>query len=170
MPGFGPVALSPDGKSFVTAHYSPDGGATVHRWSVADAKELGSFKADQYEIRSMVFSTNGKSLAVAGQGLKVLLLDARNGQKRWAATSGGSTFTVRFADKDKLVVFNTGSGDYNAVAVKAANGKQARVFKGHTDSVSTLDVSRDGKFLLTGSRDKSVKLWQLKGGKVVCTL
>lgn len=36
--------------------------------------------------------------------------------------------------------------------------------KGHTEVVKSMAITDDGKFLLTGSRDKSVKLWDIKTG------
>ncbi len=44
------------------------------------------------------------------------------------------------------------------------------ILKGHTDPVSTVAVSPDGKILATGSFDKSVKLWDAATGKELRTL
>jgi WD40 repeat protein len=44
------------------------------------------------------------------------------------------------------------------------------VLKGHTDSVYTVAFSPDGKFVLTGSFDKSLRLWIAATGKEVKTL
>jgi COMPASS component SWD3 len=40
---------------------------------------------------------------------------------------------------------------------------------GHGDTVSAIAFSPDGKTLATGSHDKSIKLWDLDGGKLICT-
>lgn len=39
------------------------------------------------------------------------------------------------------------------------------VQKGHNASVKTVDLSPDGKYLITGSRDKSAKLWDKNSGR-----
>ncbi|RLL50861.1 hypothetical protein D8Y20_10750 [Mariprofundus sp. EBB-1] len=41
--------------------------------------------------------------------------------------------------------------------------------QGHTDSVSALDYSSDGQFILSGSWDKTVKLWHIDSGRVLRT-
>lgn len=37
-------------------------------------------------------------------------------------------------------------------------------FKGHTDVISSLDFSRDGKFIASGSTDKTARIWDLETG------
>ncbi len=41
---------------------------------------------------------------------------------------------------------------------------------GHSDSVTTLAISPDGKILVSGSYDKTIKLWNLITGKILKTL
>ena len=43
-------------------------------------------------------------------------------------------------------------------------GKQLRTFQGHTDTVQSVALSRDGKHVLTGSRDKTAILWEAASG------
>jgi WD40 repeat protein len=38
-------------------------------------------------------------------------------------------------------------------------------FKGHTASVSCVAISPDGKHIVSGSGDKTIKLWDVKTGK-----
>ncbi|KST68055.1 NB-ARC domain-containing protein [Mastigocoleus testarum] len=45
-----------------------------------------------------------------------------------------------------------------------------RIFTGHSDHVKTLAVSADGKYVLSGSSDTSLKLWNLNTGEQICTL
>lgn len=40
-------------------------------------------------------------------------------------------------------------------------------FSGHTGDVTALAVSDDDKFLVSGSRDKSVRVWHIDSGKQV---
>ena len=41
---------------------------------------------------------------------------------------------------------------------------------GHADEVNTVAISPDGKYIVSGSRDKSIKVWELSSGRVVKTL
>src|SRR5919199_281175 len=40
-----------------------------------------------------------------------------------------------------------------------------RELTGHTDSVNAVDVSRDGRYVLTGSDDKTARLWDAQSGQ-----
>lgn len=52
----------------------------------------------------------------------------------------------------------------------AATKKVIRTLNGHNSSPSSLAVSPDGKFLFSGSFDRTVKVWDLSTGKVMATL
>ena len=52
----------------------------------------------------------------------------------------------------------------------AATKKIIRTLNGHNSSPTTLAVSPDGKFLFSGSFDRTVKVWDLSTGKVMATL
>jgi WD40 repeat protein/serine/threonine protein kinase len=45
----------------------------------------------------------------------------------------------------------------------------AKSFAGHSDSVLCLSFSPDNQFLLSGSRDSTIKLWQVKTGRAIMT-
>ena len=42
-----------------------------------------------------------------------------------------------------------------------ASGELATVFKGHTDSILSVDFSESGEQIITGSADKSVRIWNI---------
>ena len=45
-----------------------------------------------------------------------------------------------------------------------------RTLNGHTDLVRSVSFSPDGKYVVSGSCDNSVKIWRMESGKVVRTL
>jgi len=51
----------------------------------------------------------------------------------------------------------------------ALTGSQTAVLSGHTDYVTSVAFSSDGTLLVSGSRDKTVKLWDVQTGGVVKT-
>jgi WD40 repeat protein len=42
-----------------------------------------------------------------------------------------------------------------------ASGKELRQFRGHTAPVLSLALSADGRFLVSGSADNTMRLWQV---------
>jgi len=55
------------------------------------------------------------------------------------------------------------------IILNAITGSQKAVFSGHTDHVKSLTFSSDGTALVSGSNDKTVKLWDVQTGGVVKT-
>ena len=59
------------------------------------------------------------------------------------------------------------SGDI--ITLNATTGSQVAVLSGHTNEVTSLTFLPDGTSLVSGSRDKTVKLWDVQTGGVVKT-
>jgi len=53
-------------------------------------------------------------------------------------------------------------------AARAAD--EVRRLEGHTDQLTSMALSPDGKLLVTGSDDKTLRLWQFESGKELRTL
>jgi len=53
---------------------------------------------------------------------------------------------------------------------RKGKGQPSRVFKGHTDSVFAVAVTADGGRAVSGSRDKTVRVWDLEAGTPLATL
>ena len=62
-----------------------------------------------------------------------------------------------------------GSGPRDIIILNAITGSQTAVLSGHTDQVTCLTFSSDGTSLVSGSDDKTVKLWDIQTGGVVKT-
>jgi WD40 repeat protein len=52
----------------------------------------------------------------------------------------------------------------------AQTQKEIARLRGHTDAITALAVSPDGRFLASGSQDKSVAVWHIPTGKQVLRL
>jgi len=48
--------------------------------------------------------------------------------------------------------------------------KPLLLFTEHKGHVTSVAISRDGNYAVSGSGDKSIKIWELKTGKVLRTL
>jgi WD40 repeat protein len=42
-------------------------------------------------------------------------------------------------------------------------------FKGHNESVKSVDISNDDNYIISGSSDKTIKLWKVNNGECVKT-
>ena len=51
-----------------------------------------------------------------------------------------------------------------------ADGTLLRTLSGHTGWVHSVCASTDGKFVFSGSRDKTIRVWSFADGKLLHTL
>ena len=61
------------------------------------------------------------------------------------------------------------SGPHNIIILDVITGIPKSVLSGHTEHVRSLVFSLDGTFLVSGSEDKTIKLWDVQTGGVVKT-
>jgi WD40 repeat protein len=169
------VAFSPDGQTLASG--SDD--TSVRLWNVEQGTETTNLNADldkksKAQIYCVTFSPNGKLVAaVNGNGqLQVWnpnLEKAKRLVSGWDAHPSSTAYQVLFG-KDTSVIFSSGSDNkakqWIGLGPDGENlpgHPRPTPIEGHTNNVTALAVTRDGKFLATGSSDKTIRLWDLSG-------
>ena len=82
--------------------------------------------------------------------------------------------TIFFQDRPSALacrgdIIAVGLRSNDIVILDAITGSNTSVLSGHTDVVSALTFSLDGTLLVSGSKDKTVKLWDVQTGGAVKT-
>ncbi len=175
-PGVNPiyaVAITPDGQYAAAARANQ-----VFLYHVPSKRELGRLTdpkllegglyknpgvADFDLVQSLAFSPDGQLLASGGYRTAKLWRRGRNVRKaEWSGLDSPATcLTVssdgRWAaigqDNGKIKVFDT------------ATGALAKTLEGHTAAVSGAAFTSDAAQLLSGSADKTLRVWNLADGK-----
>ncbi|HEX4611855.1 MAG TPA: WD40 repeat domain-containing protein, partial [Urbifossiella sp.] len=166
------VAFAPDGKAVAVG--GDDGVLRVYD----PATGTETFKAGgrNARIERVAFSPNGKLIGVADSlgrvGVYAPGLKNPMPMSVEVVKKGGPCLGVAFS-ADGLAVF-AGGADHEA---RLTSGPKAdgtfdpatltniRDYVGHTDEVTDLAVTADGKTLVTGSRDRTVRVWDAGTGK-----
>ncbi len=155
----GPVSglsLSGDGRLIITA--STD--RTLRIWNRVTLKDAGAIYLDDGPPTSLSVRNN-RALTTHSDGSTVLWdLDTRqrlyrfkrNDASVWAATFAGSEDRIASAGHDWTV----------ALWETASESAPANLFQGHENAVQALASDPSGRWLASGSADKSVKLWDLE--------
>src|SRR5262249_23565290 len=112
---------------------------------------------------NVAFSPDGRRLATGGERNTVKIRDAQTGQELqtlWGHK--GEVYTLAFSpDDDGRWVASAGEDRVGKVW-DSHTGKLVRNFRGHTGLVSSLSFSSDRRFLVSGSRDYTVKVWDVR--------
>jgi WD40 repeat protein len=158
------VSLSSNGKWLVTG-----GGVdhTARLWEAATGKEVRAFRGHTAEIKAVALSGDGKWLVTGSDDKTARLWEAATGRevrvfRRHAKTAW--VLSVCLSADGKFVVSSDGN---TARMWEAATGKEIRAFGGHSSAVQSVSLSRDGKWLVTGSSDGTARLWESATGKEV---
>jgi WD40 repeat protein/serine/threonine protein kinase/formylglycine-generating enzyme required for sulfatase activity len=171
----GCVEFSPDGSTIASA--GSDG--TTKLWNATSGAEIVTFR-QRMSMGAIRFSPDGQRLAGILAGMNgdslVVVLDASTGNKvrefamgqytdgeaRWSTGSDELDWSP-----DGLTLVTPGKGS----TVKLWNvetGEEVRTLIGHkTMFVTSVAFSRDGKLVISGSRDGSATVWDVASGNAI---
>jgi WD40 repeat protein len=178
------AALSPDGRFVVSA--GPDD--ALRAWDLASGKEAWRVAGvnakvtvkDEDEddvlrpgVMSLAFSVDGRQVAARLLNRKLRAFEASNGREMaegWPVHAPGGSWdlppletfspdgTLRAVANDSQVRISRTDGDRELTIVRHdADPDPTR------NSVVALSFSPDGRFLVTGSQDRTARVWDLTG-------
>lgn len=170
------VLFSREGKKI----YAGNGDGTVSEWNIATNKETNVWKAHKDTIIALVFSPDYRLLASDGYNeANVKLWDVATrreikilGEKK---TEGllEQSHTLAFSPNGKQIAASVAGFDekqrqYVYVRTYVWNvqtGEKLFTFEGQKFDVGGLAFTPDSRFLISGSADTTIKIYDLKTGK-----
>jgi len=126
------VGFSPDGKRII----SGSGDQTARIWDAVTGEELHVFKGHGSPIGSAAFSPDGRWIVTGGGAVK-------------RPSPDGRSFNANIEEDPTAKVWDAGGG------------MEVLTLEGHTSVVSSVDVSADGRLVLSGSFDGTAKVWDV---------
>jgi WD40 repeat protein len=155
------IVFSPGAATVAFGHQ--DG--TIFLWDVASGKETHRLRGPDAIVSRITFTVDGNGLAAlfgetrlgvadlqVKKEMRLIDMDTRFNTSSFALSPDGGRFAASVLDKPAIYVWD------------AATGKKLHTLEGHKGAVKSLAFSADGKLLVSGGEDHSVRLWDLESG------
>ncbi len=139
------VSITPDRHLAVTGSHDN----SLRVWAVATGECLKVLTGHQEYVTSVAVSSDSR-LAVSGSRDKTLRLWIL-AQEAHDDIADGMQRSVEDAYR----------------SAERATDKSVQVFKGHAEAVETVAIAGNGQFIISGSQDKTLRLWEISTGR--CT-
>lgn len=168
------VSFSPSGDMIISG--SDDN--TVKLWDASTGKELSCFEGHTSWVTSVVFAPDGMYLASGSEDLSIRLWDwynpdADNGsivlvpnQRLLIEGHEKAITSVTFSPSSSNTIRLASASEDQTVRIwDPATGDPLFVFRGHTLGVLCVAYSFDGKHVVSGARDFSIRIWDVQEKK-----
>jgi WD40 repeat protein len=167
------VAFNPAGTQLATGCHN----GTVLIWDLVKKQQLRVINAhpvkppvqDQYPVYCVAWSADGKQVVSGSRDHSLKLWDAATGnlvREFRAYKEKDFDLSQESASLFGFVASPFGQGPLLAASA-LVSGKAREFEKGHRDSVFCVAFSPDGKTLVSGSSDHTIKLWNVADGSVL---
>ncbi|NEO31522.1 MAG: hypothetical protein F6K36_14020 [Symploca sp. SIO3C6] len=130
-----------------------------------EGRLLNLLKGHSAPVKSLSFSPDSKIIAAVSLD-KTVRLWSQEGELLPTLSNLSSNYVSFSPDSSKIVSVDAD----NRLQIRTIEGNLFQSLPGHTDSVTSVSFSPDGNKIASGSKDSTVRLWNLNQGKLFKTL
>ena len=140
--------------------YTLGGAGLLSRWSTEEHRALESIKLSTSSLRCMHYSKARNELAIGASDHNIYLLDADSLKVKQTipAAHDNSVFTLKYSP-DNQFLLSGGRDAHLKVRAIDQNFKLISSQPAHWYTINSISFDPTAAFFATGSRDKTVKIW-----------
>jgi WD40 repeat protein len=157
----GAIALCRDRCTLALAF--PD--QTVGLWDLKTGKKIRSLAPFSGPINTLAFSSDGTRLAIGVQQTGIRVVDSISGAELFECKGHNGWMAASAFSPDGKYLATIASDDCVIHLWNARTGEEVSTPEAHTARITGLGFSADGRTLLSGSWDGSVRWWETATGK-----
>lgn len=121
------------------------------------------FRENTEKINSIDFAANGETLISSSDDDSIVIYDCQNGSlKRTLNSKKYGVDLIHFTHAPNTVIHSSTKVDDTIRYLSLHDNKYVRYFQGHTAKVVTLCMSPSDDTFISGSLDRTIRLWDLK--------
>lgn len=130
---------------------------------VASFRVAKLFRENTERINSIDFSPNGETLITSSDDDSIVIYDCEKGtMKRTLNSKKYGVDLIHYTHADNTAIHSSNKVDDTIRYLSLHDNKYIRYFPGHTKKVVTLCMSPVDDTFLSGSLDRTIRLWDLK--------
>ncbi|MEQ8555566.1 MAG: caspase family protein [Cyclobacteriaceae bacterium] len=132
-------------------------------------EQIVEFDSHEERVHAVSTSKDGKALLTSGWDGRVVLRELYYGGKvteLYKDENEEYVYCATFSPDEKSIAIG---GSDNKIRLISMEGKVETVLEGHSSAVTSITFTEDGKYLVSGSEDGSVKVWNLEVERVIYT-
>jgi len=165
----GGVCMTPDGRRAISGSYDK----TIRVWDLGTGKCLKTLEGAACPVHSLSITPDGR-FAVSGEGnyeYSVRFWDIETGECLRTFKGGRDKNEPRLSYSPISGFSAVGTHPYDMYGRRRQkkDSEAAAAPDGHKDEVLSVSITPDGRLAASGSRDKSVRVWDLERGKCLHT-
>lgn len=163
--------LEGHGGRVVDLEFSPDGSHlascaedfTVRIWRISNSRLVKNIDEGMSSVNDISYSPDGKSIAWVEENGMLRVWDLAMDLNTLAIPKSQPARSVSFSPDGESIAVGYADGIINIWNI--SRGNLSSTLTGHTQSVSGLAFSFDGTWLVSGSHDTTLRLWQSQGNR-----
>ncbi len=138
---------------------------TLIVWNVAKERSMRLHKLKE-SVECVYVNSNGKTVFYAGSR-NIYSMDVETGKILKLRKFQSSASCVHMSANEKKIVYGGEDGNVPTICVSDVNGENEISLIGHNGSIKCVFINSDGTIVVSGSVDKTIRIWDVLSGKFV---